>query len=228
MDKKKFKEVALNGLTNNPIFVLVLGMCPMLAVSKTLMGSIGMGLATTLVLVLTNTLISLCRKLISDKVRIPCYILIIATMVTLVDLLIKKFLPDLDAILGVYIPLITVNCIIFARAESFASSNKVGYAATDGLSMGLGFTAAMAVLGFFREFLSFGSIAFTFGAATYKHDVMPIFQTPVGGLIMLAILMAVFNAVYRALNLKSIDKQNKLMQSSTITRPENADKAVTA
>ncbi|MDR1094523.1 MAG: electron transport complex subunit E [Clostridiales bacterium] len=227
MDKKKFKSTALNGLVNNPTFVLVLGMCPTIAVSKTLTGALGMGLATTAVLILTNTLIAACRKLISDKVRIPCYILIIATMVTIVDMSIERFLPDLYAILGLFIPLIVVNCIIFARAESFASCNPVGYAALDGLSMGLGFTLSLSVLGAVRELLSYGGLAFTFGAAERAREVMPIFQTPVGGFIMLAVLMAAFNAVYKAVKRAAIDRQNELMRGAD-PRPDKANKGVAA
>jgi len=235
MDKSKFKSTALGGLTNNPAFVLVLGMCPTLATSKTFMSALGMGIATTAVLLMTNVLISLCRKFITDKVRIPCYVLIIATMTTVVDMLIKKFIPGLHGILGIFIPLIVVNCIIFARAESFASANKVGYAAVDGLSMGLGFTAALMILGFIRELLTYGNIKFTFEAvARTKHNLtgseflFGIFAQPIGAFIMLALLMAAFNAVYKAVKGASVDRQNELMKSQTITRPENADKGVTA
>ncbi|GHV00570.1 electron transport complex subunit E [Clostridia bacterium] len=228
MDNNKLKSTALGGIAHNPTFVLVLGMCPTIAMSTSLMSSLGMGLATTAVLILTNTLISLCRKLISDKVRIPCYILIIATMVTIVDMAINRFLPDLYQVLGLFIPLIVVNCIIFARAESFASSNKVGYAALDGLSMGLGFTLSLSILGLIRELLSYGNVAFTFGATERVREILPVFQKPVGGFIMLAVLMAAFNAIYKAVKRTAIDRQNELMQTATNARPENANKGVGA
>ena len=201
IDKNLLKESALVGITQNPVFVLVLGMCPLIAVSTSLVNALGMGAATLIVLTLSNTLISLCRRIIPDRVRLPAYILIIATLVTLIDLFLRRFMPPLSASLGVFIPLITVNCIIFARAESFASISKPLYAAVDGLSMGIGFTLAISLLGSLRELLAYGSIVFSQPAedviAASRNTLMPIFITPVGGFLVLAFLLAIFNAVYK-------------------------------
>ncbi len=221
-DKKKFSQTALGGIVQNPTFVLVLGMCPTIAVSTTLTNAIGMGAATTIVLLLSNVLISLCRKVIPDKVRIPAYILIIATLVTLIDLAMQKFIPSLSKSLGVFIPLIVVNCIIFARAESFASQNSVGYAALDGLSMGLGFTAALSLLAICRELLTYGSIMINAGAEDVVTDrtfFMEIFNQPVGGFIMLAILLAIFNTVY-----KTVTNREKKFSRTAQPKPQDAAK----
>ena len=138
MDVKKLKETALGGILNNPVFVLVLGMCPTIGMSTNVTNALGLGLATAFVLIVSNVFVSLLRKIIPDKVRLPSYIIIIATFVTLVQLFLAKFLPALNASIGRFIPLIVVNCIILGRAEAFAGKNSVGYAALDGVSMGLG------------------------------------------------------------------------------------------
>ena len=226
-DKKKFKQTALGGITHNPTFVLALGMCPTIAMSNSLMNAIGMGLATLIVLVISNSLISLLRKIIPDKVRIPAYILIIATVVTLIDLAMQKFLPSLSKSLGVFIPLIVVNCIIFARAESFAAQNGVGYSALDGLSMGLGFTLSLSLLATCRELLAYGNIVLSSSAedviSPARGELMPIFAQPVGGFIMLAILLAVFNTVY-----KQINGRKKKVNDTLQPKPQDASKEVTA
>lgn len=157
--KTDFKKIAKDGLiTSNPTFKLVLGTCPTLALTTMAMNGIGMGLAVTFVLIFSNMLVSLLRKVIPNQVRIPAFVLIIATFVTIVRLVLDKFMPDLYESLGLYLPLIVVNCIILARAESFASKNPVIASAADGLFMGLGFTCALTLMGAFREILGSGAI----------------------------------------------------------------------
>ena len=152
-------RIVSNGIfAQNPTFRLVLGMCPTLAITTSAFNGLGMGLAATLILICSNALVSLLRKVIPDKVRIPAYVLIIATFVTLLEMILKKFIPTLYSALGIYLPLIVVNCIILARAEAFASSNKVGDSILDGLGMGLGFTLALTCLGFVRELVGSGTI----------------------------------------------------------------------
>ncbi len=157
--KTDFKKIAKDGLiTSNPTFKLVLGTCPTLALTTMAMNGIGMGLAVTFVLIFSNILVSLLRKVIPNQVRIPAFVLIIATFVTIVRLVLDKFMPDLYESLGLYLPLIVVNCIILARAESFASKNPVIASAADGLFMGLGFTCALTLMGAFREILGSGAV----------------------------------------------------------------------
>lgn len=158
-DKKTPASVFLNGLiTENPTFMQLLGMCPTLAVTTSLQNGVGMGLSATAVLICSNFLISLLRKIIPDKVRIAAYIVIIAAFVTMIEMSLKAFLPDLASSLGLFIPLIVVNCIILARAEAFASKNNPVLSAIDGLGMGLGFTGALCIISAIREFLGAGSI----------------------------------------------------------------------
>ena len=157
MDMKKLKGIVFNGIvTENPTFRLVLGMCPTLAITTTVSNGLGMGLAATFVLICSNLVISLLRNFIPDKIRIPAFIVVIATFVTIVQLLLQAFIPALYESLGVFIPLIVVNCIIFARAESFASKNPPLESACDGLGMGLGFTLAITLLSAIRELLGSG------------------------------------------------------------------------
>lgn len=180
-NRNEIKETALGGILNNPVFVLVLGTCPTIAKSDTISNGLGLGLATAFVLICSNVFISLLRKLIPDKVRLPAYIVIIATFVTIVQLFIAKFLPDLNASIGAFIPLIVVNCIILGRAEAFASKNGVALSALDGLSMGLGFTLSLVLLGAIRQGL--GAIGLT------------LFQATAGGFIVFGLMMALFNFV---------------------------------
>ena len=190
---RELKRIAKNGiLDSNPTFKLVLGTCPTLAVTTSLMNGLAMGLATTFVLLFSNVLISCLRNVIPDKVRIPAFIVIIATFVTLIEMLMSKFLPDLYESLGVFISLIVVNCIIFARAESFASQNPVLASAVDGLSMGLGFTLSLSLIGFCREFLASGTV---FGLQVLPEAVPTIglFILPAGGFLMFGLLMALVN-----------------------------------
>ncbi|MCL1901307.1 MAG: electron transport complex subunit E [Firmicutes bacterium] len=192
---KTYKDIALNGMVkSNPVFRLVLGMCPTLAVTTTLLNGLFMGLAVTFVLIFSNAFISLLRKIIPDKVRIPCYILIIATFVTIVEMVIEKYLPDLFYTLGVFIPLIVVNCVVFARAESFASVSPVFQSMTDGLFIGIGYTIALSLVGGIREFISQGKIL----GMTVLGDWYPgmaVFILPAGGFLVLGLLMAAFNAI---------------------------------
>ena len=145
-------------IKENPILVLVLGCCPTLATTTSAINGLGMGIATVFVLVGSNTVISMLANLIPDKVRIPSFIIIIASFVTIVDLIMKAYVPDLYETLGIFIPLIVVNCIVLGRAEAFASKNNVLTSVIDGLGMGLGFTAALGILGAFREIVGSGSI----------------------------------------------------------------------
>ena len=180
IDKQNLKTAAFNGLVNNPVFVLVLGMCPTIAQSTTIANAVGLGLATAFVLVFSNVFISLLRKVIPDKVRLPAYIVIIATFVTLVQMFITSFLPALNESIGAFIPLIVVNCIILGRAEAFASKNDVPSSAVDGRSMGLGFVLSITLLGAVRQALTLAGLE--------------IFSKTAGGFITLGLLMALFNA----------------------------------
>lgn len=192
---KKLKDVFKNGLFGeNPIFRLVLGTCPTIAVSTSATNAIGMGLAVTFVLMGSNLVISLLRNFIPDKVRIPAFIVIIATFVTIIQLLIQGFVPALNDSLGIFIPLIVVNCIILARAESFASKNKPLPSVIDGLGMGLGFTGALFIISSTREILGNGTI---FGFALFGDSFQPMLmmsQAP-GGFIVFGLVLATVNAI---------------------------------
>lgn len=189
----KFKKIVLNGIiTENPTFRLVLGMCPTLAVTTAAVNGLGMGFATTFVLICSNLVISLIRNFVPDKVRIPAYIVVIATFVTMVDLFLKAFLPDLSESLGLFIPLIVVNCIIFARAEAFASKNPPLDSMLDGLGMGLGFTCALTIISCVRELLGSGCL---FGVDLLGPSYPPalIFVLAPGGFITLGLVLAAVN-----------------------------------
>ncbi len=191
-----YKDIALNGIVkNNPTFKLVLGMCPTLAVTISVTNGLGMGLSTLAVLLCSNVLISILRDIIPDQVRIPCYILIVATFVTIIEMVLRKYIPDLYSSLGMFIPLIVVNCIILGRAEAFASQNGVLASAVDGLSMGLGFTISLTILSFCRELLGAGQL---FGIQVLGDwfPALAILVQPAGGFLMLGLLMALFNYVY--------------------------------
>lgn len=179
-------------IDDNPIFAQVLGMCPTLAVTTSAMNGLGMGLATTVVLTLSNLVISLLRKYIPSKIRIPAYIVIIASFVTIVGMLLKAYIPALDQALGLFIPLIVVNCIILARAESFASKNGPVASMADGIGMGLGFALALTALGAVREILGAGSI---FGMALFGASFQPalIMILPPGAFLALGMMLAGFN-----------------------------------
>lgn len=184
-----------NGIINeNPIFIQVIGMCPTLAVTTSAMNGIGMGLATTAVLTCSNIVISLIRKLIPSKVRIPCYIIVIASFVTIVQFLLEGFIPTLNASLGIFIPLIVVNCLILARAESFAAKNNPLASLFDGISMGIGFTIALAIIGIIRELLGTGK-AFDVMLLPPSFPKTIIMILPPGAFITLGLLMALIKKV---------------------------------
>ncbi len=206
MKKSNFK-VFMNGLLNeNPTFRLLLGMCPTLAVSTAASNGLGMGLSTTFVLVFSNLVISLLRKVIPEKVRIPSFVVVIATFVTIIDLLIKAFVPSLSSSLGIYIPLIVVNCIIFARAESFAFKNAPVASVFDGLGMGLGFTFSLTLLSSVREIIGSGTwFGMQVMPAAYKP--MAIIVSPSGGFITLGILILIVNAVVKAYGSRKKQKE---------------------
>lgn len=186
-----------NGLlTENPVFRLVLGTCPTLAVSTSASNALGMGLAATAVLICSNAVISLLRNVIPGKVRIPAYITIIAGFVTIVQMLVKAFAPALDESLGVFLPLIVVNCIILGRAEMYASKHTVALSILDGVSMGIGFTAALLLMSIVRELLGAGSLfghEFTFITESQVIAPMIIFILPPGGFFVFGVLIALVN-----------------------------------
>ncbi len=185
-------QLVLNGIVkNNPVFVLILGMCPTLGTTTSAVNGLGMGGATMVVLILSNIVISLIKSLIPDKVRIPAFIVVIASFVTIIGMLMQAYLPSLYSSLGVFIPLIVVNCVILGRAESFASKNGVFDSALDGLGVGLGFTLGLTVLGAAREVLGSGAIfGFNLGISEY----MPlIFILAPGAFLVLGYLMVLFN-----------------------------------
>ena len=178
----------------NPTLVLLLGMCPSLATTTSVTNAIGMGLSATAVLICSNVVISLLRKLIPSKVRIAAYIVIIATFVTIVEMLLKAFLPELAESLGVFIPLIVVNCIILARAEAFASKNNVFQSLLDGAGMGLGFTIALAIIATFREILGAGTWM-NFRVMPMAYEPALLFILPAGGFLSLGIILGVINLI---------------------------------
>ena len=182
-----------NGLIEeNPTFVQLLGMCPTLAITTSLKNGIGMGLSVTFVLVLSNMLVSLLRRIIPKKIRIAAYVVIIATFVTIVDLLLKAYIPSLSKSLGLFIPLIVVNCIILARAEAFASINGVLMSAVDGLGMGLGFTAAISFISAIREILGNGTILdIPLGISSPAIIII----LPPGGFLTLGLILGIMNVI---------------------------------
>ena len=193
MTGQKFKEIAKNGvLVNNPTFRLVLGTCPTLAISSSVFNSLGMGLAVTFILICSNAIISALRKVIPNEVRIPAFILIIATFVTVVRMFLYKYVPALYTSLGVFLPLIVVNCIILGRAESFASKNPVLDSAADGLFTGLGFTLAITLMGLIREVLGAGSIL---GYKLWDFSI-DFFGNTAGAFLVYGLMIAGFNALY--------------------------------
>ena len=191
MSKNSTLSIITKGiLKENPVFVLVLGTCPTLAVTNNVFGAFGMGIAAMIVLICSNMLISALRKVIPDGVRIPSYIVIIAGFVTIVQMIVQAFLPDLDKMLGVYLPLIVVNCVILGRAEMFASKNNVVRSALDGVGMGLGFTLALVSMAIVREV--FGSAAFAGIAIPFlePYKIAFLAKAP-GGLLVYGLLIAV-------------------------------------
>jgi electron transport complex protein RnfE len=192
MQRNSNLSIFLNGfIKENPILVLILGTCPTLATTSSAANGLGMGLATTFVLLGSNVVISLIKSLVPDKVRIPAYVVVIATFVSVVEMVMQAYVPALYESLGIFIPLIVVNCIVLGRAEAFASKNSVGKSALDGLGMGLGFALALAVLGSIREVLGTGKI---FGQVLYSDSYgMLLFVLAPGAFIALGYLIAVVN-----------------------------------
>lgn len=204
----KCLERIYNGLIKeNPTFVLMLGMCPTLAVTTSAINGMGMGLTTTVVLIMSNMLISMLRKVIPDKVRMPAFIVVVASFVTIVELLLKAYIPSLNDALGIYIPLIVVNCIILGRAESYASKNPVIPSIFDGIGMGLGFTVGLTFIGLFREFLGNGAL-FGYRVLPENVETLSIFVLAPGAFFVLAMLTAI---------------QNKLKLKSATNVPEKSE-----
>lgn len=179
-------------IKENPVFVMLLGMCPTLGVTSTAFNGLGMGVATMFVLIMSNIVVSLIKNLIPNKVRIPAFIVVIASFVTIVEMVLEAYLPSLYEQLGIFIPLIVVNCVILGRAEAFASKNNVFQSIIDGLGMGLGFTLALTALGMTREILGSGTV-FSFSLFGENASMMILFILPPGAFIALAYLAALFN-----------------------------------
>lgn len=201
-------------IRENPVFVIVLGLCPALAVTNQTINGLGMGIAVIFVLVLSNLLVSLLRPFIPDQARILCHILIISTFVTIVQLLLKAFAPDLDRALGIFVPLIVVNCIILGRTESFAAKNEPLDSALDGLGMGIGFTLSLTGISVIREALGNGTITLRlagYGPVFDLHGVISdpavVMALPPGGFLVMGILLALFNYI-RNKNRDALAKKN--------------------
>lgn len=202
MEKQSNLKILLNGIIKeNPVLVLVLGTCPTLAVTTQAKNGIGMGIAATLVLICSNIAISLLKNIIPDKVRIPCYIVLIAGFVTVVEFLCHAYAPDVYEQLGIYLPLIVVNCIILGRAEMFAAKNTVGASFMDGLGMGLGFTLTLLVMGSIRELLGAGTwMGMTVTAELFNP--IAIFTLPPGGFFVFGLLIALVNKLTKGKAIK--------------------------
>ena len=208
---KALERIKNGVITENPTFVQILGMCPTLAVTTSAMNGLGMGLSTTVILIMSNLTISALRNIIPNRVRIPAYIVIVASFVTIIDFLLQAFLPGLSESLGGYIKLIVVNCIILGRAESYASKNPVIPSIFDGVGMGLGFTVGLTAIGIVRELIGAGSV---FGIAIPGYQPIGIFVLSPGAFLVLAFLIAFLN--YRKL------KKNKSGQANdTVCRMED-------
>lgn len=194
----KFKILTRGFIAENPVFVLLLGMCPTLGVTTSAINGMGMGLATAFVLLMSNIFISSLKNMIPNMVRIPAFIVIIASFVTVVDLVMEAYVPALYESLGLYIPLIVVNCIVLGRAEAFASKNKVFDSAIDGLGMGLGFTFALTLLGSVREILGSGAI-FNFKFISPEADGLLVFVLAPGAFIALGYLIVIMNSFKKSI-----------------------------
>lgn len=191
--RKLLKEFTKGIFRENPIFVIALGLCPTLAVSTSLENALGMGIAATFVLVFSNAIISAIRNVVPSRIRIPCFIVVIASFVTVVELLMAAYTPLLAERLGIFVPLIVVNCIIMGRAEAFACRNKISSSIMDGLGMGIGFTLALSVIAIIREFLGSGKIA---GQIIFKGFApVGILVLAAGALLTLGILIAFINLI---------------------------------
>lgn len=224
-----YLERLYNGIVKeNPTFILMLGMCPTLAVTTSAFNGLGMGLSTLAVLVVSNLIISALRNVIPDKVRIPAYIVIVASLVTVVQLLIQAYIPALYDALGIYIPLIVVNCIILGRAEAYASKNPPLLAGFDGIGMGLGFTIALTCMGFFRELIGAGTV-FSGTSFAYSlpkiYEPISIFVLAPGAFLVLALIIAFLNAMNIENNgNKKVDGCGR--SCGTCKKAQTCDKAV--
>ncbi|MDY2938474.1 MAG: electron transport complex subunit E [Fusicatenibacter sp.] len=197
MKKDTPVERLYNGIIKeNPTFVMMLGMCPTLAVTTSAINGIGMGLATTIILIASNVMISLLRKIIPDGVRMPAYIVVVASFVTIVEFLLEGFVPSLYSALGIYIPLIVVNCIILGRAEAYAGKNKVIPSFFDGLGMGIGFTIGLTCIGMVRELIGAGTL-FDLKVMPSSYEPLTIFIMAPGAFLVLAMLVALQNRIRR-------------------------------
>ena len=211
MQKNTPAERLYNGIIGeNPTFALMLGMCPTLAVTTSGINGIGMGLTTTVILTMSNMLISILRKAITDKVRMPAFIVVVASFVTIVQFLLQGFLPSLNAALGIYIPLIVVNCIILGRAESYASKNKVIPSIFDGIGMGLGFTLSITLLGLLREFLGAGTLFNVDILGKVGYEPITIFILAPGAFLVLAFMAAFQNKFNLGAAKRGIDPSNSV------------------
>ena len=230
MKDNKYLKVFTNGLIKeNPVLRLVLGTCPTLAVTTAAINGIGMGVAATIVLVCSNLVISLLRNIIPDKVRIPAFITIIAGFVSVVQMLVKAFLPSIDKALGIFLPLIVVNCIILARAEMFASKNAPVLSVLDGLGMGIGFTAVLTIMGAIRELFGAGTI-FSFPITAEFIDPMVVFLLPPGGFFVFGVLVAISNAIAKKQGKQPVEHlgcancpSRGICGKNTCEKEENAD-----
>lgn len=212
MPKKEqsLRGVFVNGILNeNPTFRLVLGTCPTIAVTTAAINGVGMGLAATFVLIGSNVVISLLRKFIPDKVRIPCFIVVICTFVTMIQMLMQAFLPSLYESLGIFIPLIVVNCIILARAEAFASKNGVLASAVDGAGMGLGFTMALTLIGSIRELIGNGTL-FDMQILPAGYQPMLLLVLAPGGFIVFGLILGIVNAITAKIDANRVKKEEVL------------------
>ena len=202
-------KVLTNGIIKeNPTFRLLLGMCPTLAVTTAAINGLGMGLSTTVVLIGSNVVISALRKIIPNSIRIPAFVVIIASFVTIVQMLLQAYVPSLYDALGIYIPLIVVNCIILGRAEAFAFSHSVGASACDGIGMGIGFTLSLTVLGGIREIIGAGTIfGISLFGASYEPALLVIM--PAGGFITLGLCIGLINHLTSRHEQKELDQANQ-------------------
>lgn len=221
----KYKKITLDGIIfNNPTFMLVLGTCPTLGLISSALSALEMGLAVIVILTLSNMIISALRKLIPNEVRIPCYIVVIATLVTLIRLFLDKFLPDVYDALGNLLALIVVNCIILGRAEAFANKHNVAESAVDGLANGVGFTMALTVMGVICEFIGKGSL---FGVQIMDFSIS-VFSTPAGAFIVYGLSICAFTAIIDRFQRAKRVAANKLARENLLSSGATAVEEVKA
>ena len=221
---RKLYELTKGIIKENPLFVLLLGTCPSLATTTSLEGAIGMGFLFTFVLIGSNVVISLLRKIIPSQIKIPCYIVIIATFVTIVKMLSEAFLPELYSTLGVFISLIVVNCIVLGRAEAFASKNGVGASLLDGVGMGIGYTLALVIMALVREILGTGGLTFgeifTFlpyvSFTPLENYAMSIFTMPAGAFLVLGVILAIL--AFHANKKENLEKVNAKLEKERLAK----------